>query len=273
MLGATMSSDVIATDEIDRINKQTYRTTSAVREYELKGDLVTPAERATLDRVAGEVRGAPVLELGMGTGRSVRALREISADYRGLDYTPEMVALCQSRFPGVTFEHGDARDLRRYPEASFALVAFFCQGIDMVLHDDRLAILREAHRVLRPGGYYVFSTHNKESADHDRGLVLPDFNPSANPIRLAVRALRFAKQVGLRVYNRRRFARLVRQTPDYSLVNDVSHDYRMMAYYVTLEAQRRQLREAGFARYDLYYNAGHRVEATRDCHLHFVAQK
>jgi ubiquinone/menaquinone biosynthesis C-methylase UbiE len=268
-----MSNEVLAADEIDRVNKETYRKAWAVREYEEKGDLVTPAERAVLDRVADDVRGAPVLELGMGTGRSVRALREVSADYRGLDYTPGMVDLCRRRFPGVAFELGDARDLRRYPEASFALVAFFCQGIDMVLHEDRSAILREVFRVLRPGGYYVFSTHNKDSDDHDRGLVLPDFHPTANPIRLAVRVARFAAQVGFRVFNRWRFARLSTSTAEYSLVNDVAHDYRMMAYYVTLEAQRRRLRDVGFARDEAYDNAGRRVDATRDCHIHFVAQK
>ncbi len=273
MLAPSMSNDFRATDEIDRVNKETYRKAWAVREYEVKGDQVTAAERAVLDRVAGEARGAAVLELGMGTGRSVRALRAISEDYRGLDYTPGMVDLCRRRFPGVAFELGDARDLRRYPEASFGLVAFFCQGIDMVLHEDRFAILREVFRVLRPGGHYVFSTHNKDSDDHDRGLVLPDFQPTTNPIRLAVRVARFAAQVGVRVYNRRRFARLATRAPEYSLVNDVAHDYRMMAYYVTLEAQRRQLREVGFARDEAYDNAGKKVDATRDCHIHFVAQK
>jgi ubiquinone/menaquinone biosynthesis C-methylase UbiE len=269
-----MPDAIQATDEIDRVNRETYRKGWAIREYAVKGDEVTTVERAVLDRVA-EVRGEPVLELGMGTGRSVRALREISGDYCGIDYTPRMVAACQRRFPGVRFELGDARDLSRFPEASFALVVFFCQGIDMVLHHDRFAILREVHRVLRPGGYYVFSTHNKDSEDHDRGLVLPDFHPTKNPLRLAVRLARFASQLGLRVYNRRRFARLVTTTADYSLVNDVAHEYRMMAYYVTLEAQRRQLREVGFASdaTEAYDNAGRRVDSTRDGHIHFVAQK
>jgi ubiquinone/menaquinone biosynthesis C-methylase UbiE len=273
MLGDSVMSKRSSMSEIDRVNQETYRQAGAIREYERLGDRVTPAERAVLDRVAAEVRGAPILEVGMGTGRSVRALREISADYRGVDYSASMVARCRRRFPEVAFEHGDARDLSRYRDGSFALVAFFCQGIDMVTHQDRLAILGEAHRVLRPGGYYVFSTHNKQSDDHDRGLVLPDFRPTKNPLRLAVRVARFATQVGVRVYNRRRFARLVTKTPEYSLVNDVAHDYRMMAYYVTLEAQRRQLREAGFAGEETYDNAGRRVEATRDCHLHIVAKK
>ena len=58
---------------------------------------------------------------------------------------------------------------------------FSCNGIGMVAHQDRLSIMREVHRLLKPGGVFLFSTHNQNCPDHSAGFRLPEFEFTRNP--------------------------------------------------------------------------------------------
>ena len=95
---------------IDRINLRTMRSAAVVEHYSCTDELM-PHERAALDHVANEMRGGSVLDLGVGAGRTVKALLEVSPDYLGIDYSQEMISACEARFPGIRFEHADARRL------------------------------------------------------------------------------------------------------------------------------------------------------------------
>ena len=87
--------------------------------------------------------GARVLDMGAGTGESVRLMRALGFDARGIDLEPR----------GEDVEKGDF--LRAsYPDESFdaalSQCAFFVSG-------DQTGALREAHRLLRPGGTLLLS--------------------------------------------------------------------------------------------------------------------
>jgi ubiquinone/menaquinone biosynthesis C-methylase UbiE len=230
---------------VDDINIRTMRTASAVRAYS-DSDTLNPAERASLERVALHAREKPILDLGVGGGRTVTALREVSNDYLGIDNSHEMLAACQKRYPGVKLKHADARNLSEVGNGSIFLAMFSCNGIGMVNHEDRLAIFREVHRVLQPGGVFLFSTHNQDCPDHTAGFRFPKFEISRHPVRLLMRLARFARDTIIRVYNRWRFRRHDLRTSAYSMINDVCHNYGTMLYYITLGNQRRQLVEIGF---------------------------
>lgn len=231
--------------EIDAINRRTMNGRRAVAQYG-RGDTLSAAEAAALARVADEAMGRPILDLGVGGGRTVAALRAVSNDYVGVDYSKAMVEATKRRYPGARFVHADARDLAFLADRSIFLAVFSCNGIGMVNHEDRLAILREVRRVLVPGGVFLFSTHNQRCPDHDAGFQLPALEPSANPAKLVVRIARFTRSAAARAYNRWRLDRHSRRGLEYSIINDVCHDYGVMLYYIGLEAQRRQLVAAGF---------------------------
>jgi hypothetical protein len=56
--------------------------------------------------------------------------------------------------------------------------------------------------------------------------------------------------------NRIRYRRRAVATEEYSIINDQSHDYRTMLYYITIERQRRQLEDVGFKSNPLVYGRG-----------------
>lgn len=229
----------------DTVNRAIMASGRVVSGYSRSSGLAEP-EQAALARIADEARGKPILDLGVGGGRTVAPLRAISEDYLGVDYTEAMVTACRRAYPGVRFEHADARDMHGVKDASIFLAFFSCNGLGMVGHADRLRILKEVRRVLMPGGMFLFSTHNLASDDARAGFKLPDPELTLNPARLAVRLLRFGRRTATRVYNRRRFAKLVEHGDGWSVINDECHDYGTMLYYVDLKEQRRQLRDAGF---------------------------
>ncbi|MDR7067587.1 ubiquinone/menaquinone biosynthesis C-methylase UbiE [Pseudoxanthomonas japonensis] len=261
-------------ESIDRINRKTMTTASVVDHYARPWEL-SRAEQATFDQVAALAKDQPILDLGVGGGRTVPALRRISEDYLGIDYSQGMVDACRQRFPDVRFEFADARALSNVADASIFLAVFSCNGIGMVSHADRLLILREVQRVLRPGGYFVFSTHNRNSPEFKRGFLFPPFDWSFNPLRLAVRSLRFTGETVQRMRNRRQHHPHEIHTEDYSVINDVCHHYSTMLYYLTLEKQRQQLVDAGFeADAEAYDLSGARVQdGTTDDSIALIARK
>ncbi|HJW11409.1 MAG TPA: class I SAM-dependent methyltransferase [Albitalea sp.] len=218
---------------------------SSVKHY-TDFDGLFPAEQAALNHVALAARGRPILDIGVGAGRTVHGLLELSTDYLGVDISQEMIAACRQRFPGVAFQLADARALTSVADASMHLVMFSCSGIGMVSHADRLLILREVHRVLEPGGVFLFSTHNQNSADHAAGFKLPELSFTPHPLRLLARLARFSKLTLLRMHRRARFRRHELRNSQYSLINDECHDYGVMLYYISLANQRRQLESMGF---------------------------
>lgn len=230
----------------DTVNRHIMADRSIVSGYSRWNEL-SPPEAAALARISAEAKGRPILDVGVGGGRTVSALRAVSDDYLGIDYSQPMVESCRRAYKGVRFEHADARDLSRWPDGSFFLAVFSCNGLGMVGHADRIAILREVRRVLAPGGAFLFSTHNRASSEATAGFQFPDLDPAWNPARMAVRLLRFARRTAVRLRNRRRLRDLVEHGDGYSILNDECHDYGTMLYYVDLKAQLRQLREAGFS--------------------------
>ena len=139
-------------------NAQLFDSADVVADYEAVAGL-TPCEQVLFDRYIPI--GSDVLDLGVGAGRTVEPLRARARRYVGVDYAPNMIESCLTRFPDVEFHMGDAADLSRFDDGSFDAVVFSFNGIDCLYPDEaRLRCLDECRRVLRPGGTFVLSVHN-----------------------------------------------------------------------------------------------------------------
>jgi ubiquinone/menaquinone biosynthesis C-methylase UbiE len=116
-------------------------------------------DRPAVLELMGQVTGRRVLDAGCGPGFYAEALVARGAEVVAFDQSPTMVDLARKRLgPRVAVRvHDLAAPLDWIGDGSFdaALMA-------LVIHhlDDRVAALREIHRVLRPGGRLVISTHH-----------------------------------------------------------------------------------------------------------------
>lgn len=211
-----------------------------------------PVEATVFERLREEMRGQPILDLGCGTGRTTPHLRAISQDYTGGDYARAMVRAAQHNHPGATILELDARDLSRFAADHFALVVFSYNGIDYVDHAGRLRILREVHRVLRPGGAFLMSSHNL--AVQPQRFELPGLSK------------RFPLDLARRVYNHARMRGKQERHPGYALLNDSGHDYALLTYYVDRQTQLDQLHAAGFPSTEV-------IGAATEPWLHYLTRK
>jgi SAM-dependent methyltransferase len=207
-----------------------------------------------------------VLELGCGAGRVTGYLAEIAREVHAVDRMPAMVAACARAYPSVSVSEGDIRDLSRYEDASYdAAVATY--GLIDVLDDaGRRALLRELHRIVRPSGLVVFSSHNRDCPPSGITLRGNGFLRGAARLRHVPRWAR----------NRRRVLPLERRELDYAILNDISHDFSALHYYVTRDTQARQLAELGFALVECLDLDGRTVPpggtAPGSPELHYVAR-
>ena len=106
--------------------------------------------------------GGRLLDVGCGSGKAVRRLRELGWDARGLERDP--VAVHAARAAGVPVEQGDMATTP-FPAATFDVVTL--SHVIEHVHDP-VALLRQCRRVLRPGGRVVVVTPNADSWLHRR---------------------------------------------------------------------------------------------------------
>ena len=100
-----------------------------------------------------------ILDVGCGPGYVSAAAVERGATPVGLDFSAEMIAIAQNKFPGIEFRQGDAQNLP-FADAMFdRVVANFA-----LLHlSNPERAMSEAARVLKTGGQFAFTTWAKVS--------------------------------------------------------------------------------------------------------------
>jgi ubiquinone/menaquinone biosynthesis C-methylase UbiE len=117
--------------------------------------------------VCSQATGA-VLELAIGTGRNLRHYPD-EVRLTGIELSPAMLALAQREATTigrqVDLREGDAQALP-FPDQSFDTVT--CTLSLCTIPNDRAAI-REAHRVLRPGGRFILLEHVRSAIPPVRG--------------------------------------------------------------------------------------------------------
>ena len=129
------------------------------RFYDLLNTVLSGGRDAAWRRAAARATalrsGDAALDVCTGTGKLARLLRRrvgATGSVVGVDFSENMLAVARRHIAGVEFRPGDAVNLDGIADAGVdaVTVAF---GLRNVV--DRGAAVREAFRVLRPGGRYV----------------------------------------------------------------------------------------------------------------------
>jgi SAM-dependent methyltransferase len=115
--------------------------------------LNTPAFLAMLPPIAG----LDGLDIGCGEGSNTRQLARLGAQMTAIDIAPTFIRHAlesETAEPlGIRYLHGDGMALP-LADASFDFATAFMSLMDM---PNQQAVLQEAYRVLRPGGFLQFS--------------------------------------------------------------------------------------------------------------------
>ncbi len=102
--------------------------------------------------------GDRILEIGCGIGTVVHELAKQGYDIRGTDISQVAVEYGRAKYgSNIRLEVQPAEGLA-FEDASFDIVLSF----DLFEHIARVDLhVSEVHRILKPGGYYLFQTPNK----------------------------------------------------------------------------------------------------------------
>lgn len=218
-------------------NLTSFRRAGIVNYYRQLRQL-QPAEESIFKTLGPALAHMKILDLGVGAGRTTAHLAPRVSEYVGVDYSPEMIEVCEQRFSDlgkqVCFQVCDVRDMSQFASHSFDFVLFSFNGIDNISHAERLVFFQEVVRIGKPDGYFAFSTHNLQG-------IIPEFSLSNrlswNPLTSYVNGIMWGF---LKVFNRSlSVAKL--QSRDYAVIRDESHNFRLRQYYIRPRAQLEQL--------------------------------
>lgn len=204
-------------------------------------------EALGFSRLEACASGGPILDIGVGAGRTVPLLKSLGGDYVGVDVSTEMVRLASGRYPESHFIVCDARDLRPFDDSHFEVVMFSHNGLDCVSHGDRAVVLREVWRVLRPGGTFFFSTLNIDGAlRRSRPWHLLASSPNLASIEGVTALLKHALFAPRRLVHFLRGRRRWAHGPGWCMGPIAAHDFRLVMHYTTLPQVLSELTQAGF---------------------------
>jgi SAM-dependent methyltransferase len=229
---------------VDEINRRAYTSKPVLSWYRDLDDIQVP-ERAILEKILPRIKNQKLLDLSIGGGRSTRFLLPLSKHYVGIDYAPDLVDAAKNKYPEAEILCRDARDLTCFDSAAFDFALASNNGLDYMVHEDRLQVLREIWRLLKPGGLFMFSTHNRDYRYFDRLPWQQDLSFDLNYLKTCAHSLfYFPKHLKLKKHATHR--------DEYAMINDNAHGYSLLTYYISIEKQIAQLEQNGFGETEAY---------------------
>ncbi len=220
------------------------------------------------------------LDLGCGRGEWLEVLREAGYAASGVDLDDGMLAGLRQR--GLDARRADAlQALRETPDASLAVVSAF-HLVEHIPFDDVRTLIREAMRVLKPGGLLILETPNPENLVVGSNLFYQDpthLRPlPPELLRFAVEFEGFERHVVARLqedaslYTPREIGLwtvLDGASPDYAVVGQKPADERFMRAFNPAFSTRYGIGSAALAsRYELQERRrGEDILAKADAHI------
>jgi len=213
---------------------------------------IYPPERAVLERFKKDWPRMRMLDIGIGTGRTTYTFAAVAGEYVGIDYAEEMVRRASAIIPpspDVTLKFLDARDLSEFAARPFDFVFFSMNGLDSVSHEDRERIIREVRKIVKPTGFFCFSSHTILGFKPD---------PAVRPFRLTdpVRSGYYfwkdsRHRSRMRTTHRGLNVAALRKR-DWEVLKTGDHNFAIDIYHVNPVFQIERLRQMGFSIEALY---------------------
>jgi len=136
-------------------NIRTFETKESVEHYENQKN-VNDVEKTIIEKYFN----GKVLDMGCGVGRTTKYLHDLGFDVVGVDIVGSMIKRAKKIYPEMKFEQGNACNLK-YGDNEFDVVFFSFNGLDYISPESsRIIAIKEINRVLKPGGHFVYSSHN-----------------------------------------------------------------------------------------------------------------
>jgi SAM-dependent methyltransferase len=203
------------TSYLSDLNRRIWSTPRIANSYTKRVFALFPAEDAIFTMLRSELSQGRLLDIGIGAGRTTAQIKDRCTEYVGVDYSAEMIATARTRFQALDLRVMNACDLSAFGTDTFDAVIFSYNGIDYMVHADRMRALEEINRILRRRGVFIFSTHNRNcTVTHP--LALTNLNLMDGLGRLPANIARYV----LGILNSARMKKFERQEAEYALLND-----------------------------------------------------
>lgn len=119
-------------------------------------DPTTPQRKALLQKaLAGLPTGAPVLDMGCGTGEFTQFMAGLGYRASGIDLSPSAIAAARQKHPGLDFHVGTMEERTGEWAGQFAAI-WSSEVIEHVF--DVWGFLSAAHAALAPAGRLILTT-------------------------------------------------------------------------------------------------------------------
>src|SRR5947209_4634688 len=100
-------------------NKRLYELRQLALQYG-REETLQPPEESILRTIKESLKGARMLDVGVGGGRTTVHFAPLVKSYVGIDYSEQMIEVCRERFGEVsnrfTFQVADVRSLSGFPD-------------------------------------------------------------------------------------------------------------------------------------------------------------
>jgi SAM-dependent methyltransferase len=127
---------------------------------------------AMLNRLAIELQGLDILDVGCKNGERLRYLVELGADphrLAGIDPSARRIRAAQRANPAVCWIHNAAEQFP-FPPNCFDLVLQSMIFSNIAEEEDRLSLARRMSRVVRPGGRILWIDRKHDGEDGSKGF-------------------------------------------------------------------------------------------------------
>jgi SAM-dependent methyltransferase len=135
------------------------------------GKLCAGRIREGLGRHGVDMAGlGAILDFGCGCGRTIRHFASLNGTkVHGTDYNPLLIRWCRPNLAFADFGLNQLAPPLGYPDGAFGLVYAFSVFTHLP-EPLQFAWMEELTRILRPGGYLVFSTQPERSLPDDESV-------------------------------------------------------------------------------------------------------